>query len=76
MRSDQVAFDIRGKGETPSPGHQFIKCHINFGEKMEDLQRKTRMVSGGLMTDIPPTIMYARVISRETVRFDLVEAVV
>ena len=28
MHSVQVTFDIREKGYTPSPGHQFIKCVI------------------------------------------------
>ena len=32
--SVRVAFGIRGKGDTPPPGHQFIKCHIIFNVKM------------------------------------------
>ena len=38
---------------------------------MEDLQRKARMVAGGHMTDVPLTIMYASVISCDTVRIAL-----
>ena len=42
---------------------------------MEDLQRKAGMVAGGHITDTPPTITYASVVSRETVSiFLMVEA--
>ena len=38
-----------------------------FDVKMEDFCRKARLVAGGHMTKAPPTITYARVVSRETV---------
>ena len=38
---------------------------------MEDLQHKARMVVGGRITDVPPTITYASVVSCETVRITL-----
>ena len=41
---------------------------------MEDLQRKARMVVGGPMTDVPPTIMYASVVSHENAGIDLTMA--
>ena len=66
-----VAFYIIEKGDTPPPGHQFIKCHIIFVVKMEDLRHKARMVSGDHMTDVPPTITYAIVASHDTVRIYL-----
>ena len=56
MCSVLIYFYIRGKGDTPPPGHQFIKCHMIFISKMEDLRRKVRMVAGGYMTDMPPSI--------------------
>jgi len=42
-----------------------------FDVKMEDFRRKARLVAGGHMTEAPPTITYASVVSRETVRFAL-----
>ena len=38
---------------------------------MADLQRKTRMVARGRMTDVPLTIMYDGVVSFETVKISL-----
>ena len=38
-----------------------------FYVKMEDLQRKSRMVADSHMTNTPPTIMYASVVSHEMV---------
>ncbi len=38
-----------------------------FDVKMEDFHRKARLVAGGHMTDVPPTITYASVVLRETV---------
>ena len=35
---------------------------------MEDFRHNTRLVTGGHMTKAPATIMYASVVSRETVR--------
>ena len=42
-----------------------------FDVKMEDFQRKARLVAGGHMTEAPPTTTYASVVSRETVRLAL-----
>ena len=42
-----------------------------FDIKMEDFRQKTRLVAGGHMTKEPATIMYASVVSRETVRIAL-----
>ena len=39
-----------------------------FDIKMEDFRQKARLVAGGHMTEAPATIMYASVVSRETVR--------
>ena len=38
-----------------------------FYVKMKDLQRKSRMVADSHMTNTPPTIMYASVVSHEMV---------
>ncbi len=45
-----------------------------FDVKMEDFRRKARLVAGGHMTDVPPTIMYASVVSCKTVRIALTMA--
>ena len=74
MKNVRVAFNIGEKGDSSPVGHQFIKCHMIFDVKMEDLRRKARMVAGGHMTDVPPTITYASVVSRETVRIALMMA--
>ena len=42
-----------------------------FDVKMEDFRRKARLVAGGHMTEAPPNITYASVVSRETVRIAL-----
>ena len=64
----RIAFDIRGKRDTSPSGHQFIKCHIIFDVRMEDLQRKARMVAGGHITDMQPDITYASTVFHETMR--------
>ena len=71
MKNVRVAFDIRYKEEPPSVGHQFIKCHMIFYVKMEDLRRTMRMLSGVHMTNILTAITYVRVVSRETLRIPL-----
>ena len=70
----RVAFDIRGKEDTTPPGHKLIYCHMILYVKMEDLQRKARVVAGGHMTDVQPFITYASVVYSETLRIDLTMA--
>jgi hypothetical protein len=45
-----------------------------FNIKMEDFTRKARLVAGRHMTNATSTIMYASVVSRETVRIALLMA--
>jgi len=71
MKNVRVAFKILENGEKPPPGFQFIRCHMIFDIKMEDFRRKARLVAGGHMTDVPPTITYSSVVGRETVRIAL-----
>ncbi len=42
--------------------------------KMEDFCWKARLVAGGNMTDVPPTVTYASIVLRETVRIALTMA--
>ena len=71
MKNVQVAFGIHEKGDTTPVGQKFIKCHMIFDVKIEYLRRKARVVSGGHMTDIPPTITYVSVVYCETVSIAL-----
>ena len=68
MKNIQVAFNIQEKEEPMHVGHQFIKCHINFDVKMEDIHLKARMVAVGHMTETPPNITYTSVMSCDMVR--------
>ena len=60
--------------DTPPPGNQFIKFHMIFDVKMEDIRLKASMADGGHMTDVPPTITYASVVFSETMMIDLTMA--
>jgi hypothetical protein len=45
--------------------------HMVWDIKMEDFRRKARCVAGGNTTEVPSTITYASVVSRESVRIAL-----
>ena len=68
MKNNSKAFKILGPDATTPVGHTFIKCHMVFDIKQGTLQRKSRLVAGGNMTGPPPSITYASVVSRESVR--------
>ena len=74
MKNVHVAFKILSDDESVPIGYQKIPCHMVFDIKMEDFTRKARLVAGGHKTDAPPTITYASVVSRETVRIALLMA--
>ena len=63
-----MAFEVLPDGKPVPIGHQFVQCHIVFDIKMEDLRQKARLVAGGHMTKALATIMYASIVSRETVK--------
>ena len=71
MNDVRVAFKILPDGKPVPIGHQFVQCHMVFDIKMEDFRRKARLVAGGYMTKTLATIMYASVVSKETVRIAL-----
>jgi hypothetical protein len=52
-------------------GYQKIPCHMIFDVKMEDFRQKARLVAGGHLTEAPATIIYASVVSHETVHLAL-----
>ena len=74
MESVRPAFRVVGHGQRVPVGYKWIRCHLVFDVKMEDFRRKARFVAGGHMTDVPPSITYASVVSRETVRIALTMA--
>jgi hypothetical protein len=72
MGNVRVAFKILPPGEQPPIAHTKIRTHIIFDVKMETLRRKARLVAGGHVTESPhPSLTYASVVSRESVRIAL-----
>ena len=72
MSKVRVAFEVLEDGKDPPPTFQEMRCHLIFDVKMEDFQRKARLVAGGHMTTPPSaTVTYASVVSRESVRIAL-----
>ncbi|KAI2500399.1 Reverse transcriptase (RNA-dependent DNA polymerase) [Fragilaria crotonensis] len=71
MSKVRVAFQIMNDDELPPPTYQEIRCHLVFDVKMENFQRKARLVAGGHMTETPGSVTYASVVSRESVRIAL-----
>ena len=71
MKSVHIAFYILNKDEKTAVGSQFMRCHMIFDIKMEDIRCKARLVAGEHMTEASETLTYASVISRETVRIML-----
>jgi len=71
MTSVRFGFRTLKDGEKVPVGFKFIRCHMIFDVKMEDFRRKARLVAGGHMTEVHPSITYASVVSRETVRIAL-----
>lgn len=72
MAKVRVAFEIMHDGMEPPPTFQEMRCHLVFDVKMEDFQRKARLVAGGHMTTVTSaTVTYASVVSRESVRIAL-----
>ena len=71
MGKVRIAFDIKPHGEKAPVGYTHIGCHIIFDVKMENFQRKARMVGNGNETGTPASLTYASVVSRESVRIAL-----
>ncbi|KAI2510101.1 Reverse transcriptase (RNA-dependent DNA polymerase) [Fragilaria crotonensis] len=72
MTKVRVAFEVLEDGRDPPPTFQEMRCHLVFDIKMEDFQRKARLVAGGHMTKPSSgTVTYASVVSRESVRIAL-----
>ncbi len=69
MAKVRVAFKTLGDNEQVPPTFQQMHCHMVYDVKMENFQRKARLVAGGHMTEVTSaTMTYASVVSRESVR--------
>lgn len=73
MRNLRPAFEAWEKSEGDILiGYQQVKCHLIFDVNMgEDFRRKARFVTGGHATEVPSTLTYASVVSRDSVRIVL-----
>ena len=71
VKNVQVAFNIVPYGYCIPQNYQFVHCHMIFDVEIEDFHRKARYVAGGHMKNAPPTITYASIAGRETVRIAL-----
>ena len=73
MKNSRVAFKLLEQGEKPPVGHKEITCHLIFDLKL-DMTRKARYVAGGHLTDVPSSMTYSTVVSRDTVRIGFLVA--
>ena len=64
-------FKKLDNGDIPRIVYHRVNCHMIFDDKMKYLRRKARLVAGGNTAELPSTITYASVVSRETVRIAL-----
>ena len=72
MAKVRIAFKTLGDNEQVPPTFQQMRCHMVYDVKMENFQRKARLVAGGHMTEVTSaTMTYASVVSRESVRIAL-----
>jgi hypothetical protein len=67
MKDMHIAFNCLNPGKRMYLDCKWIKCHMIFDIKIEDFQRKARMVAGGHMIGAPTIMTYANVVSRKTV---------
>ena len=67
MKNVRSVFKILTQGGKHPPGYHKTLCHTIFDIKMDDFRRKAALVAGGHVTKPPANIMYASVVSRETV---------
>ena len=73
MKNARVAFSLLPRGEKPPVGYKEITCHLVFDLKL-DMTQKARYVAGGHLTDVPASMTYSSVVSRDTVRIGFLVA--
>ena len=75
MKNVRPAFEVHEGDVKDLRGYQEIKCHTIFDVKLgENFRRKARLVAGGHVTNVPSTICYSSVVSRESVRLALLSS--
>ena len=68
MKNVRIAFEVfEGKVKDIPIGYQKVDCHMIFNIKMGESRRKARMVAGGNTTEVPATLTYSPVVSRDSV---------
>jgi len=67
MKAVGKAFDFLNDGDPDPVGHKKISVHIVMDIK-QDFTRKCRLVADGHKTDLPSSITYTSIVSRESVR--------
>ena len=70
LQNVKEAFIILPDGKKAPIGHQILQGCLGFDIKMENFN-KARLVTVSYMTEASATIMYAYVVSRETIRIAL-----
>ena len=73
MHNVRPAFEVfEGTKDQLPVGYQFMKCHMIFDVKFgENFRCKARLVAGGHMTEMPVTLTYLSVVSRDSVQIAL-----
>lgn len=73
MKNVCIAFEIfEGEVKDIQIGYQKVDCHVILNIKMGEIFNfKTRMVASGHTTEVPATLTYSLVVSRESVRIAL-----
>ena len=76
MQNVRPAFEVWEKDINEIPiGYQKICCHMIFDVKLgENFRRKARFVDGGHTTEMPTSLTYSSVVSRDSVRIILLIA--
>ena len=64
-----IAFEVFDGNESNIPkGYQYVDYHLVFDIKMgENFRRKVRMVAGGHTINVPISLTYSSVVSRDSV---------
>ena len=73
MKNSRHAFKLLDRGDKAPVGFTEITCHLIFDLKL-DMTRKARYVAGGHLTDVPASMTYSSVVSRDTVRIGFLMA--
>eukprot|EP00978_Attheya_sp_CCMP212_P044167 scaffold302773_cov75-Attheya_sp.AAC.1 len=67
LNAVRVAFEMLNDGDKAPPTYQQIRCHMVFDVKMDTFAIKAQYVAQDNMTEVPATLTYASVVSRELV---------